>query len=129
MDGSGRGPTPDPSSELIAEYRRARTLTPDEILDHIVRRLHEPTVLDEDLCSSIGCGELENLIRAHEDEIWLRIVEQATVDERFRLALSYAWASDSPHWVERCALLEELADQPPVSRPRSGGRRGRGTRR
>jgi hypothetical protein len=128
-DRTGRRSSCYPEHDLAAEHRRSTTSTPDEILDHVIRRLHEPTVLDEELCSLLGCGELENLIRAHEDEIWLRIVEQATIDRRFRLALSCSWAFDSPHFAERCALLEELAAAPPISRRRSGGRRGRGTRR
>lgn len=128
-----RGPV-DPRASLTAEYHRARTSTPDEILDHIVRRLHEPAQLDEDLCVLIGCGELENLISAHEDEIWLRVVEQATIDLRFRRVLSHSWAYDSPHWDERVALLAELDalpsdEDPAVIRRRSGARTGRGPRR
>jgi hypothetical protein len=87
--------------------------TPDEVLDDLVRRLHEPDEPDAGLCGRIGAGGLEELLRHCEEELWPRIVQLATDDIRFRRALSGVWAYSSPAYWRRTELLASLGEHWP----------------
>jgi hypothetical protein len=84
--------------------------TPEELLFRMVFRLNSTPVLDDELCGRIGAGNLESLLREHEAQLWPEVERLARADLRFRRALGYVWASDSPMYERRRDLLRELED-------------------
>ena len=82
--------------------------SPEELLSNLVDDLHATPELDRELCGRIGAGNLESLLRHHEDELWPEVERLAREDERFRLALAMVWAYDSARAEDREALLAEL---------------------
>jgi hypothetical protein len=76
----------------------------------VVARLQSTSEPDEELCLFVGVGDLESLLRYHEEELWDAIEQLARGDIRFRRALSAAWAYDSPMYDRREALLAELGE-------------------
>jgi hypothetical protein len=90
-------------------------VTPADHLNSLVERLNATPEPDADLILDIGCGELENLIRDHEAELWPEIEDLARTDIRFRRAFGSAWAYDSPEYERRQWLLKELGEFSPAS--------------
>ena len=91
-------------------------MTPEEeALEELVAELHSTPEPDIDLVTDVGCGDLENLLRDHEVELWPRIEALARVDVRFRRALASVWAYESPALDRRTALLAELGEMTEVT--------------
>lgn len=82
---------------------------PIEWLEWYVTVLHEADDPDG-AALDLGCGELESLLHAHEDELWPEVERLARADPVFRRALSSVWAYHSPRYEQRSALLEELGE-------------------
>lgn len=78
-----------------------------EWLDWYVTVLNEADDPDR-AARQLGCGELEDLLRAHEEELWPEVERLARADPVFRRALTSVWAYQSPMYEQRSALLEEL---------------------
>jgi catechol 2,3-dioxygenase-like lactoylglutathione lyase family enzyme len=87
-----------------------RWVTLEEDLEELVAELHVTPEPDVDLILDVGCGDLENLLRDHEVELWPRIEALARADVRFRRALASVWAYESPALKQRAALLAELGE-------------------
>jgi len=85
-------------------------MAPPDMLAALVRVLHSTDQPDADLCSQVGCGDLESLLRDHETALWPEVERLARTDLRFRRALSSVWAYDSPQFAHREALLAELGE-------------------
>lgn len=85
-------------------------LSPAEFLERIVAVINSTPEPDEELVRWVGCGDLENLVRDDGVELWEQIERLARSDARFRRALSYVWAYDSPEYERRHALLGELGE-------------------
>ena len=83
---------------------------PNQLLVRLVERLHETPEPDPDLCSQIGVGNLESLLRDNESALWPEVERLARADIRFRRALAAVWAYDSPEFDRRVALLAELGE-------------------
>ena len=83
--------------------------TPHELLGWLVDALHSTRSIDRELCGRIGAGNLESLLGAHEEELWLDVERLARSDDRFRCALQTVVAAGSPMYRERRDLLDELA--------------------
>jgi hypothetical protein len=83
--------------------------TPHELLRSLVDVLHSTRSIDRQLCGRIGAGNLESLLRDHEEELWLDVERLARSDDRFRCALQTVVAANSSMFLERCDLLDELA--------------------
>src|SRR3954447_1836164 len=99
---------------------------PHELLARLVDTLHSTRTIDEQLCRRISAGNLESLLREHEDHLWLEVERLARADLRFRRALDTVIAANSPMFRARCDLLEELAARPRrSSRQRSKRERAR----
>lgn len=99
--------------------REPRTLLPDlllgrmaasDMLIELVRVLHTTDEPDPGLCSEVGCGDLEGLLRDHETELWPAVENLARTDLRFRRALASVWAYDSAQFDRRSALLADLGE-------------------
>ena len=88
---------------------------PSDALNDLVDRLHGSDQPDFDLIADIGCGDLENLVRGHGDELWPDIERLARADPIFRRALRFVWAYDSPEFARRDQLLRELGEHWPVT--------------
>src|SRR4051812_22230808 len=88
---------------------------PRELLDEIVGRLAASATPSMDVCMDIGTGDLENLLRQHESELWPEIEQLARDNDRFRRALACAWAYDSPMFERRERLLQDLGESWPVT--------------
>jgi hypothetical protein len=101
--------------------------TPGDVLDGLVRQLHETSEPDEERCGDIGVGPLENLLRHHELELWDEVERLARSDARFLRALAYVWAYSSPAFARRDALLTDLGEQWPESLEFVAIRRGFGS--
>lgn len=97
----------DQTAGVIRDSWEVATL--DE-LRALVERLNSTTEPDPDLIGEIGAGELENLVRAHGEQLWPEIERIARSDIRFRRALASVWAYDSPEYERRTRLLEELGE-------------------
>jgi hypothetical protein len=109
----GRRRSPDVAAlakRLLEGDRPANEVTPSQFLERIVVALNATREPNEELIRWIGCGELENLIRDHGEELWSGIERFAREDARFRRALRSVWAYDSPEFRRREALLEELGE-------------------
>jgi hypothetical protein len=85
--------------------------SPADLLARLVGALNESEQPDQWLCSEIGGGDLESLLRDNETELWPAVERLARTDVRFRRALSSVWAYDSPEFERREALLAELGEQ------------------
>lgn len=86
-------------------------MAPPDMLAELVRVLYSTDEPDPDLCSEVGCGDLESLLRDHETSLWPEVERLARTDVRFRRALSSVWAYDSPEFDNRRdALLAELGE-------------------
>lgn len=81
-----------------------------EQLREIVDQLNSSPEPNVELINEIGCGPLENLIRAHGVTLWPDVERLARSDPRFRRALSSVWAYDSPEYERRTQLLTELGE-------------------
>ncbi len=90
--------------------REPSELSPREFLERIAAVLNSTPDPDEDLIRWIGCGELEELVRDHGNELWPDIERLACTDRRFRRALRSVWAYESPEFQRRDALLRELGE-------------------
>ena len=88
---------------------------PADALNDLVDRLHASEEPDFDLIGEIGCGDLENLVHGHGDELWPEIERLARADPIFRRALRCVWAYDSPEFARRDQLLRELGEHWPVT--------------
>ena len=89
-----------------------------EIADYLhalVERLNSTPEPDPEMIARIGVGELENLLRDDEMELWPEIESIARRDPRFRSALASAWAYDSPAFEQREQLLRELGEAAEVT--------------
>ena len=114
--------TETPDRAALIETERGRVSpgsapeTPVQALDAIVTTLHSTPEPDFELIMEVGSGPLEALLRqGHEEMLWPRIERLARDDERFRRALSVAWAYDSPMLARRDALLAELGEHREVT--------------
>ena len=86
---------------------------PENTLRDIVSELNSQPEPSEKAISMIGIGPLESLLHLGVgDRLWPEIERLARSDPRFRRALSYVWAYDSPEFERREQLLEELGEQP-----------------
>jgi hypothetical protein len=90
-------------------------VTPEERLGELVELLHAADEPDFDLIGEVGCGELENLVRAHGEQLWPVLERLARADPIFRRALRSVWAYDSPEFERRDKLLRELGEHWPVT--------------
>ena len=89
---------------------QTRCMGPAEELAELVAELNATDEPDFAVISEISVGRLENLIRAHGEELWPSIELLARSDRRFRRALTFVWAYDSAEFDRREALLEELGE-------------------
>lgn len=85
-------------------------MNPSDLLRELIDRLNATDEPDDDLILEVGVGDLENLLRHHEVELWPEIERAARSDQRFRRALCSVWAYDSPQFESREALLAELGE-------------------
>ena len=98
-----------PQTETVTREEMVRLLNEDLAREYqaIIAYVVYSQVLKGAQYMSIA-GELENLLRHHEEELWPEIERLARENVRFRRALSAAWAYDSPVFEQRNELLEEL---------------------
>jgi hypothetical protein len=90
-------------------------MRPEEELHELVERLHSSPELDFDLILDIGCGDLENLISDHGENLWPEVEHLARSDRIFQRALRFVWAYDSPEFARRKELLGERGEHWPVT--------------
>jgi hypothetical protein len=88
---------------------------PSDMLAELVKVLYSTDEPDPDLCSEVGCGDLESLLRDHETALWPEVERLARTDIRFRRALASVWAYESPEFERRSALLAELGESHSVT--------------
>jgi hypothetical protein len=63
-------------------------VTPADMLAELTKVLNSTDEPDPDLCTEVGCGDLESLLRDHESALWPEVERLARTDARFRRALS-----------------------------------------
>ena len=87
---------------------------PADALNDLVDRLHASEEPDFDLIAEIGCGDLENLVRGHGDELWPEIsgwLGRSGLPSCPPLRMGV----DSPEYARRDQLLREFGEHWPVT--------------